>query len=127
MSRVTRTASGADETRMSSSAGAAAWAKKASEDADHMAVANVLKPSGLKMRVAGSSFIVMRKTSAAPDMTPGRTRGTVTAIMVWRGDLPRPRAISSSRGLTCSRDALVAPSAAGKNSTMYASNKSQTV
>ena len=47
-------------------AGAAARAKYASDAAAQMEVARVRDPMGLRMRLAGSSFIVIRNTSAAP-------------------------------------------------------------
>ena len=68
---------GTDEATMRMRAGAAAWAKKAAEAADQVDVARVVNPIGLRMRVAGSSFIVMRKTNAAPASIPGRIRGSV--------------------------------------------------
>ena len=45
-SRATRKAIGTDEMRMSVRAGAAALAKKASDEADQTAVARVSKPQG---------------------------------------------------------------------------------
>jgi hypothetical protein len=69
---------GMDDMTISTSAGAAALAKKASDEADHIAVAKVLKPSGPRMRVTGNSFIVTRNASAAPTRTPGHSKGTVT-------------------------------------------------
>ena len=65
---------------MSSNAGAAARAKKASEAALQTEVARVSKPMGLKMSVAGNSFITSKKTSAAPARIPGLTRGTVIEV-----------------------------------------------
>ena len=100
-----------EETRISSNAGAAARAKNASEAAAQMDVANVVKPMGLKMSVAGNSFIVSKKTRAAPDRIPGSTRGRVTEVNTRKGVLPRPRAASSILGLTCSKEVLVAPTA----------------
>ena len=98
-SRITRKAIGTDEIRISASAGAAAWAKKASEAADQTAVERVLKPSGPRISVAGSSFMVTRKTKAAPINTPGPISGTVMVCMTWRelrpmaaGCLFQPRA-----------------------------------
>ena len=108
---------GSDDIRISVRAGAAARAKKASEDADQMEVARVSKPRGLSISVAGSSFIDTRNTRAAPISTPGRTSGTVTLRITWPGVRPSPRAASSSRGLTWWSDARVAPSAAGSRST----------
>ena len=73
-----RKANGNDEARISSKAGAAALAKKASEAAAQIDVARVSNPMGLKINVAGSSFMVSRNTNAAPAKMPGRTNGTVT-------------------------------------------------
>ena len=51
--------------------------KKASEEALHIEVANVLKPNGLKINVAGNSFIVNKKTITPPAITPCLTMGKV--------------------------------------------------
>jgi len=75
--RNVRIARGTEDTNISSSAGAAALAKKASEDALHTAVDKVLNPSGLKINVAGSSFIVSKNTIANPAINPGRSKGKV--------------------------------------------------
>ena len=61
---------GSADTNIRSRAGAAAWAKKASEEALHMDVAKVSKPSGLNIKVAGNSFIVNRNTIAPPANIP---------------------------------------------------------
>ena len=94
-----RTAMGTDELNMSIRAGAAAWAKKASDEADHTAVARVLNPSGPSISVAGSSFIVTRKTNAPPISIPGLIRGPVTESITRNCPLPRILADSSNRGL----------------------------
>ena len=70
-------ANGIADTNISNSAGAAAWAKKASEEALHIDVANVLKPNGLKINVAGNSFIVNKNTITPPASTPCLTMGKV--------------------------------------------------
>lgn len=59
-------------------AGIAACVKYASEAADQVEVASVLKSKGLKMRVAGNSFIVNKNTNAAPINMPGLINGVVT-------------------------------------------------
>jgi hypothetical protein len=91
---------GTDDINIKSRAGTAARAKKASEVADQIEVANVLKPMGLKISVAGSSFIVVRKTRAAPAKMPRRIMGRVTVPRTWSKVRPRLRAASSIRGLT---------------------------
>ena len=91
---------GIEDSTIRSRAGTAAWAKRDSEVADQTEVANVLKPMGLKISVAGSSFIVVRKTRAAPVRIPGRIRGRVTVTIVCQTVRPRLRAASSIRGLT---------------------------
>ena len=113
-SRAIRNAIGTEATRISMSAGAAAWAKNASSEADQIAVERVLNPSGPRISVAGNSFIVTRKTSAAPIRSPARISGAVTLSITRHRPLPRHLAASSTLGFTCSRDALTAPSAAGK-------------
>ena len=46
--------------------------------ASQMRVTSVSKPVGRSKSVAGSSFIVVRNTSAAPATSPGATSGSVT-------------------------------------------------
>ena len=106
---------GMDDTKTSISAGAAARAKKASSEADHTAVASVLKPNGPKISVAGSSFIVTRKTSAPPISSPDRIKGPVTDSIARNWLLPRTLADSSSLGLIWASEERTAPSAAGRN------------
>ena len=89
---------GMDETKISISAGAAARAKKASSEADHTAVASVLKPNGPKISVAGSSFIVTRKTSAPPISSPDFIRGPVTDSIITHPGFCETLADSSSLG-----------------------------
>ncbi len=54
-------------------AGMAARAKKASEILLHTAVASVPKPVGLRIKVAGSAFIEIKKTRPNPANIPGRS------------------------------------------------------
>ena len=89
----------------------AARAKKASEVNDHTEVARVVKPVGLRIRVAGSSFMVSRNTREAPATMPGRAAGSVTDVNAPRGDRPSPRAASSTRGFICNSVARTAPRA----------------
>ena len=55
----------------------AALVKNASSWAHQIEVAKVLKPIGLRRRVAGNSFMHSRKTRAAPDSMPGLMIGRV--------------------------------------------------
>ena len=109
-------ANGIDETATSSSAGAAARAKNASCDAAQIDDARVVKPIGLRISVAGNSFIVSRNTRAAPVRTPGRTSGKVTVNNTDNGRRPRLRAASSNSGRTWSNEVRREPTAAGRNS-----------
>lgn len=110
-SRSIRKDSGTAETAMSSRAGAAARAKNASEAADHIDVANVSNPTGLNIKVAGSSFITNKNTSAQPASNPGLAIGRVTEENVRIGLLPRLLAASSILGLICSREERTDPKA----------------
>ena len=112
-----RNASGIEDSRISSRAGAAAWAKNASEAADQAEVARVLNPIGPKTRVAGSSFITSRNTRAAADAIPGLAKGNVTEVMTCQGGRPKLRAASSNRGLICKNEVRRAPTAGETNST----------
>ena len=76
-----------------------------------------MKPSGPRISVAGSSFMAIKNTSAAPAKMPERISGTVIVNIVPSGDRPSPRADSSSFGLIWRSADRVAPRAAGKNST----------
>ena len=96
---------------MSNNAGSAARAKNASDAFDQMEVARVLKPMGLRINVAGSSFITNRNTRAHPAISPGLATGRVTDEKARSGLLPSPRAASSIRGLICNSDVRTAPSA----------------
>ena len=127
-SLTTRNAIGTDEVRINIRAGAAERAKNASSAADQIDVASVLNSSGPRISVAGSSFIVMRNTSATPASSPGRSRGSVTPVITWtrpasqaaRG-LLQPGAYLNERGAHRRREP------AGRNSTTYAKTRSHTV
>ena len=106
-----------DEAAISRRAGPAARAKKASEAADQMEVARVLKPIGLKIRVAGSSFMVSRNTRAAPAMIPGCTSGTVIESEHPRRRPPQASGRFFYSGIDLKKDALAAPTAGDRNST----------
>lgn len=82
-----------------------------------MEVAKVVNPMGLKISVAGNSFMVNKNTKAAPDRIPGSTKGRVTEVKTLKGVLPSPLATSSIMGLTCSNEVLAAPTAGDRNST----------
>ena len=112
---------------MSNSAGKAARAKNASEAADQIEVAKVLKPMGLSINVAGNSFITSRKTKAHPASIPGRAMGSVTEENARRGLLPRLLAASSILGLICSSEVRTAPMAGDRKSTTYARSNSPVV
>ena len=73
-------ANGIAETSIRSNAGAAAWAKNASDEALHMDVAKVSKPNGLNIKVAGNSFIVNKNTIAPPANMPCFTKGIVNVF-----------------------------------------------
>ena len=92
-------------------AGAAASAKKASSIRSKTIAASGRNPIGLSNRVAGSSFIVVRKTSAPPESTPGKTRGRVMVRNTLRAERPRLRPASSKFFGTCNNDARVDPTA----------------
>ena len=119
-SRSIKNAKGADEARISSNAGAAAWAKKASDAAPQMEVAKVEKPIGRNIRVAGSSFMVSRNTRAAPAKIPGRTKGRVTEVNTLKRGRPKLRAASSTLGFTCRKDVRAEPTAVGRKRITYA-------
>ncbi len=87
------------EVMINNRAGAAARVKKASEVADHIEIARVLKPMGLRIKVAGNSFMVLKKIRTAPASKPERTRGSVMVTNICKDLRPRLRAASSSRGL----------------------------
>lgn len=108
-------AKGMEERSRRRSAGKAAWAKKASEMLDQIAVARVLKPMGLRMRVAGSSFMQVRKTRAVAEVSPGRSNGNKTRPKTPPGVAPRLRAAHSRLGEICNKEARVEPTAWGMN------------
>jgi hypothetical protein len=64
---------GKEESETITRAGLAARAKKASEILLHTAVASVPKPVGLRIKVAGSAFIEVKKTGPNPANIPGRS------------------------------------------------------
>ena len=103
--------------RINTSAGSAARAKNASEAALQIDVASVLKPGGLKINVAGSSFIVNRKTRPEPANIPRNARGRVIRRKDCKEDFPKLREASSSRGLICNKAAWVLPPLAERKST----------
>ena len=94
----------------------AARAKKASAVNDQTEADRVLNPVGLRISVAGSSFMVRRKTSDAPATMPGLAAGRVTEVNAPNGERPRLRAASSTLGLICNRVERTAPSAGERNS-----------
>ena len=112
-----RKAKGTADAAIKSNAGNAALAKNASEAADQMEVASVLKPMGLSINVAGSSFITSRKTKAHPANSPGRATGSVTDEKARKGLLPSPLAASSILGLICNNDVRTAPRAGERYNT----------
>ena len=73
------------ETQTSKSEGTAARAKNASSVAFQIRVARVSKPVGPRMRVAGSSFMQLRNTSATAVNTPGRASGKMMEVKTSRG------------------------------------------
>src|SRR5215217_6392836 len=96
-SRITRRYMGRAETKIRSSAGAAARAKKASEVAVQILVAKVSKPRGERSRVAGSSFMVVKKTSAAPARMPEEAKGAVMVAITHIGPRPSPSRLLYAR------------------------------
>jgi hypothetical protein len=81
----------------------------------HNSVARVSMPVGRSSSVAGSSFMHVRNTRAAPAAIPGPMSGTVTVVNTRAGGRPRLRATSSSRGGACAAAALTAATASGRN------------
>ena len=75
------------------------------------------KPIGLSSSVAGSSFIVVRKTSAKPPARPGAASRQVTVKKVRSCPRPRLRDASSTEGCTRIRADWIAPDACGRKST----------
>ena len=102
---------------MRSSADGAAAGKSAKAVACQISVASVSKPIGRRSSVAGSSFIELRKTSAAPARMPGRTSGAVIRASVRSWPRPRPRDASSKLGFTRPRAEPVAASDCGRKRT----------
>lgn len=112
-----RKVKGKADAAINSKAGRAARAKNASDAADQMEVARVVNPMGLRMSVAGNSFITSKNTRAHPASNPGRTIGNVTDENARIGLFPSPLAASSNRGLTCNIDVRKVPRAGDTNST----------
>jgi hypothetical protein len=88
LSRKVRIARGREERRRIMRAGAA-WAKKAWEMLLQTALASVLKPMGLKIRVVGSSFIVVKKTTRHQPTSPNAILGghrllRCKQVRIWR-------------------------------------------
>ena len=104
---------------ISSKAGIAACAKNASLEADQTTVAKLLNPRGLKMSVAGNSFIVTKNTKTAPTRTLFLSNGNVTNHSVSMAVFPRFQEDSSIAGLICNAADLMVPSAIGKKRTKY--------
>ena len=94
----------------------------------HSSVASVSNPVGRSSSVAGSSFMQVRKTSAAPGADAGRgQRQRDRAQHVRRAPAQRPGdLLQGGRGLGGGA-APTAPTASGRNSVAYASASSQTV
>ena len=59
-----------------------------------MSIARVLNPVGLKSKVCGSSFIVERKTKAAPEDIPEKIKGKVIFVNVFNLFIPNPELAS---------------------------------
>ena len=85
------------------SAGAAALAKNASDEYDHIVVVRVWKSSGESIKTAGSSFIDTKNTRAKAIAMPGFNNGRVTEREVWNLPLPKVKEDSSNRGLICNK------------------------
>ena len=105
---------GIAEIIISDNDGIAAWAKKASEEYDHMSVVSVRKSRGDNINTAGSSFIVTKNTMAKPAIIPGRNNGRVIFVEVLM--LPKPKVLddSSRDGLICNIVLLTAPKPVGR-------------
>ena len=116
-SRNTSHAVGMPAAAMSISDDAAVLVKNASDEADHIEVANVSNPVGPRINVAGNSFIVRRNTSAALAKMLGIIIGNVTRTNAWSCVLPIDCAASSRRGLICNSPDRKDPSATGRKST----------
>ena len=118
---------GIEVTNNSKSDANAACVKNASDADPHIVVASVLNPSGPRIKVAGSSFIVRRNTSTPPANVPRQMSGNVIKRKTCVRFFPSPRAASSNFGLTDSRVDFVAPIAAGRKSTVYAKSSNTAV
>ena len=93
----------------------AALVKNACSVAHQIEVAKVLKPIGLRRRVAGNSFMASRNTMEPPARRPGTSRGSVIVVKALSGVLPKIRAASSSLGLICRNEVFILLNAPGKN------------
>ena len=106
--------SGTDDNNIKMREGNAAFAKKASDEYDHISDVRVLKSNGDSINTAGNSFIVTRNTIAPPITIPGFNSGKVTEIDVLNAPLPSVREASSILGLICNIVLLTAPSPVGR-------------
>lgn len=71
-----------DATKTRDNAYGAAWANWEMEVAVQSEVERVSKLVGLSMRVAGSSFMALTKTSNQPEKIPGVAIGKITFLRV---------------------------------------------
>src|SRR5699024_9290442 len=111
----TRVGTTASTTKASPYGAAAAYA--ATPVSVQRLVARVRVPVGCSSRVAGSSFIAVSMTRAAPAAMPGPASGRVTRRSTSVRVLPRERATSSMRGLLIATEARTEPTAMGRKST----------
>ena len=74
----------------------------------------VVKSRGERISIAGSSFIVSKKTIIAPIYKPGLRAGMVTVRADFSGLLPKLMDDSSILGLICNILVLTVLSAAGR-------------
>src|SRR5690606_10345321 len=95
----------------------AAWLKDPTVVKVHISVASVSNPVGLSIRVAGSSFIAVTRTSSAPARMPGADSLAVTRHQVAVGLSPRVRATSSRFRETCAVADRIDPIALDRKST----------
>ena len=86
-----------------------------------------MNPVGARISVIGSSFAVVRNTSAAPATSAGRRSGSVTVRNASIGRRPRTRADSSRLGEIDRSPSRIGASAWGRNRTAYASASSASV
>ena len=100
-------ANGTEESNTRRSAGAAAFAKNASSEADQITVAKEVNPIGLRINVTGSSFIVSKNAKTPPAKIPFQSNGTVIERSILVGVLPRLEAASSRLWFICLRLAWI--------------------